>query len=55
VFVVTREVKDHASGAVQTPADYSELGALLIVQTLIGLVLPFAAILLARGFRLRTA
>ena len=53
-FVVTREVKD-ATGAVVTPADYGELGALLITQTLIGLALPFAAIALAKLFRLRTA
>jgi MFS family permease len=55
IFVVTREVKDAATGAVQVPADYSQLGTLLIVQTLLGLALPFAAILLARVFRLRTA
>ncbi|MGZ5092878.1 MAG: hypothetical protein ACXWCY_00350 [Burkholderiales bacterium] len=55
MFVVTREVKDAASGAVQVPADYSQLGTLLVVQTLLGLALPFAAILIARLFRLRTA
>jgi hypothetical protein len=55
LFVVTREVKDAATGAVQMPADYSQLGTLLIVQTLLGLALPFGAILLARVFRLRTA
>jgi hypothetical protein len=55
MFVVTREVKDAASGVVQLPADYSQLGTLLVVQTLLGLALPFAAILIARLFRLRTA
>jgi hypothetical protein len=54
-FIVTREVRDAATGAVQVPADYSQLGTLLIVQTLLGLALPFAAIFLARLFRLRTA
>jgi hypothetical protein len=54
-FVITREVKDAASGAVKTAADYSQLGDLLIVQTLLALALPFAAIFLARLFRLRTA
>jgi MFS family permease len=55
IYFVTREVKDPLTGTVQTPADYSQLGAILIVQTLIGLALPFAAILLVRVFRLRTA
>jgi hypothetical protein len=54
-FVVTREVRNAATGAVQVPADYSQLGMLLITQTAIGLALPFAAILLARALRLRTA
>jgi hypothetical protein len=47
IFVVTREVKD-AAGAVQTPADYSQLGSLFIASMVIGLVLPFAAIMFAR-------
>ena len=47
IFVVTREVKD-AAGAVQTPADYSQLGSRFIASMVIGLVLPFAAILFAR-------
>jgi hypothetical protein len=55
IFVVTREVKDPLTGAIKVPADYSHLGDLLIAQTLLGLALPFAAIALARLFRLRTA
>jgi hypothetical protein len=51
VFVVTREVKD-ASGAVTVPADYSEVGALLLTATALALVLPFAAIALVKAFRL---
>ena len=54
-YVVTREVKDAASGAVQTPADYGQLGELLIVQLVIGFALPFAAILISRSGRLRSA
>jgi MFS family permease len=54
-FVITRQVVDPLSGAVQVAADYSQLGRLLVVQTLLGLVLPFVAIALARLFRLRTA
>jgi hypothetical protein len=55
VFTVTREVKDPVSGALQVAADYSELGPLLITQAALGLALPFAAIFVARWFRLRTA
>ncbi|MGH7857167.1 MAG: hypothetical protein ACREQY_07510, partial [Candidatus Binatia bacterium] len=54
MFTVTRLVRD-ASGVVVTPADYSELGSLLIVQILVGLALPFAAILFARITRFRSA
>ncbi|MDH4187566.1 MAG: hypothetical protein OEV08_11255, partial [Nitrospira sp.] len=45
IYVVTREVHDQVTGAVQTPADYSQLGSLLIVQLILGLALPFAAIM----------
>jgi hypothetical protein len=55
VFVVTREVRDPASGAVRVPADYSEVGFLLLAATAIGLALPLAAVALARALRLRTA
>ncbi|HWQ37615.1 MAG TPA: hypothetical protein VNM24_03250 [Burkholderiales bacterium] len=55
VFTVTREVRDHATGAVKVPADYSELGTLLIIVTVIGLVLPFAAIVFVKLSRFRNA
>jgi len=55
VYVVSREVKDAASGAVTMPADYSQLGELLIVVFAIGLALPFAAIFIVRALRLRWA
>jgi hypothetical protein len=54
-FTITREVKDAASSAVTTPADYSQLGELLIVQVALALALPFAAILVVRACRLRWA
>jgi hypothetical protein len=54
-FEVTREVRDRASGALQVPADYSELGALMITVTLIGLAVPFAAIALVRALGWRSA
>jgi len=55
IFVVTREIKDPATGAVKVAADYSQLGDLLIVQLAIGLIVPFAAIFIVRLARLRTA
>jgi hypothetical protein len=39
---------------VSTPADYSELGRLLIAVTLIGLILPLGAIAVVRALRLRS-
>jgi hypothetical protein len=55
VYVVTREVKDRASGAVKVPADYGEVGALMITATLIGLIVPLATVAVVRLARLRTA
>jgi hypothetical protein len=54
-FIVTREVRDRASGAVKVPQDYSELGTLMIAAMLIGLALPLIAVLSARVLRMRTA
>jgi hypothetical protein len=54
VFVVAREVRDPA-GAVQTAADYSRLGDLLLVVLAIGLALPFLAIAWSRLSRFRSA
>ena len=55
IFVVTREVRDQATGAIQTQADYSQLGSLLIVQLLLGLALPFAAIMFSKVTRFKSA
>ncbi len=55
IYVVTREVRDQASGALQTSADYSHLGSLLIVQLILGLALPFAAIVFAKVTRFKSA
>ena len=54
-FVITREVKDSATGTIKVPADYSDLGMLLVVVTTLGLVLPFLAILFVRRTRFRDA
>ena len=55
IFIVTREVKDPITEIVQVPADYSQLGDLIIVAIVLGLVLPFAAIFLVRAVRLKWA
>lgn len=55
VFLVTREVRDPATQALTTPADYSQLGDLLLACTLIGLCVPLAAILLTRVVGWRSA
>jgi len=55
IFVITREVRDTATGMVTVPADYTQLGTLLIVQTVIALLLPLTAIMLVRMVRLRSA
>lgn len=54
IFFVTREVKDKVTGAIQTPADYSLLGWLLITVALIGLLAPILTTLLIQNSRLRT-
>jgi len=54
MFVVTREVKN-ASGVVTTPADYYQLGVLLILTTVIGFVLPLLAVLFVKATRFRSA
>ncbi len=54
IHVVTREVKDPATGAISIPADYSELGILLITVTLIGLFLPLLTIFVVQKSPLRS-
>ena len=55
ILIVTREVREGASGVLPVPADYSQLGDLLIIQVMLGLALPFAAILFIRLTRFRSA
>jgi hypothetical protein len=55
IFIVTREVKDPETGAIVVPADYSELGLLLISVTVIGFALPLLAILILKRTRFRNA
>jgi hypothetical protein len=55
IFIVTREVKDHATGLVKVPQDYGELGWLFIAATVIGLCVPLVAIVIVRRARLGSA
>lgn len=55
MFTITREVKEQATGIIQTPADYSELGILIIISISVGLILPFVAIFIVRFTRFRSA
>ncbi len=54
-YEVKREVKDAATGQITIPADYSELGQLLITVTIIGFVLPLITILIVKHSRFRNA
>jgi hypothetical protein len=54
IFVVTREVRDPATGAIQSAANYSELGWLLISVAIIGVVAPILTIAAVQNSRLRT-
>ena len=54
IFLVTREVKDRATGTIQLPADYSQLGWLLITVALIGVLAPLLTVLLVQRSRLQT-
>lgn len=55
IYEVKREVKDMATGQITVPADYSELGHLLITVTIIGFVLPLVTILIVKHSRFRNA
>jgi predicted secreted protein len=55
IYTITREVRDRVTGAVTGAADYSELGRLLIVVTVISVVVPLLTVLLVQYSRLRTS
>jgi len=48
LFLITREVRDPTTGAIVVPADYSELGRLLITVTVLSLLLPMLTILIVQ-------
>jgi hypothetical protein len=55
MYTVTREVKDHATGAIKVPADYSQLGELFVAAIAIGFILPMLAIVFVKSTRFRSA
>ncbi|MFX0547039.1 hypothetical protein ACEWPL_015990 [Roseovarius sp. S1116L3] len=55
IFLVTREITDSETGAITVPADYSQLGMLLIVAGVLTVALPLLTIWLVQSSRLRTS
>jgi hypothetical protein len=54
IYIVAREVRDRVTGVIETPADYGELGWLLITVAVITVAAPLSAIALVQRSRLRT-
>ena len=54
IFVVTREVRDPATGAITMAADYGELGWLLVCAALVGVTIPLAVIAVVQNSHLQT-
>ena len=54
IYTITREVRDRVTDVVETAADYSELGMLLISVSLVGFCAPLLAVYLVQRSPLRT-
>ena len=54
IYTVTREVRDRVTDVIQSTADYSELGWLLITVTLIGVAAPLLTVIIIQRSALRT-
>ncbi len=54
IFLVTREVRDRSTGALEVPADYGLLGWLLITVALVSVLAPLLTILVVQRTMLRT-
>jgi hypothetical protein len=54
IYTITREVKDRITGVIETAADYSELGWLLISVSLIGLCAPLLTVWIIQRSPLRS-
>ncbi|MBT8362425.1 MAG: hypothetical protein HKP41_19780 [Desulfobacterales bacterium] len=52
IFIISREILNPQTGITITPADYSELGFLLLTVTSLGLILPLGTIFLVNRFSL---
>ncbi len=55
IFIISREVIDASTGEVTIPADYSQLGLLLMSITAIGFVIPLLTIFILKQTRFRIA
>jgi hypothetical protein len=55
IFTIAREVKDPLTNAISVPADYNQLGLLLISATTIGFAMPMLGIVFVRMSRFRSA
>jgi len=55
IYIISREVKDKVTNAILTNADYSDLGVLLIMVTLITLVLPILFVIIIQKTKFRTS
>ena len=54
IYEVTREVKDKITNEILSVADYSELGILLIVVTLLTLLVPIISVIIIQKTKLKT-
>jgi hypothetical protein len=54
IYVIAREVRDRVTGGVEIPADYGELGWLLIAVALITVSLPLLSIFIVQHSPFRT-
>ena len=55
LYVVTREVRDRATGELTVAQNYGELGALLVSVSVVALLVPLVVVAGVRLLRLRTA
>ncbi|HKJ52070.1 MAG TPA: hypothetical protein VKB27_11225, partial [Gammaproteobacteria bacterium] len=54
IYTITREVRDRVTGAITGVADYSELGQLLIMVTVISVLVPLLTVAVIQRSRLQT-
>jgi|MGYP001390002568 hypothetical protein len=54
IYEVTREVKDKVTNEILSIADYSDLGILLIVVTLLTLLVPTISVIIIQKTSLKT-